>query len=1011
MGAQAPGRWRRITRTLLRGIRTGLLLLIFFLVGFFIYLNEVGLPGFLKAPLIEKLRARGVDLEFAHARLHWNRGLVAEDVRVGRARPNAAAPEFTVKEVELRLNHAALAKFHLNVDALLLQGGRLVWQLEESNQPPITLSITNIQTQVRFLPGDQWELDHLVAGCAGANMQLSGSLTNASAVRDWKIFRGKRGGQPELTRKRLRELAEMIQRIKFAGAPELEVTVQGDARDAESFNGVLTLKAPGAETPWGTLSNGTLVARLAAPGTNRERQAEFELRADAADSAWGDTKNFHLSINATRDEDATNRVHARLEASAAQFTTQWAEAANAHLTADWVHSMTNAIPLSGTGELRLTDIHTRWGNAAELRLEGRFSMPPAKGLPQATEQWAWWAGLEPYFLDWNCQLKKIHAEDKAQKFDLEQLACGGVWRAPDLTVTNLHAEMYQGQFNIHAGLNVATRALTFDGSSDFDAQRVSPFLTDFGRQWLHQFSWKKPPLVVGGGMVTLPAWTNRNPDWRGEVLPALSLRGEFKAGEGAFRGVPVLSAQSHLTFSNMTWYIPDLVAVRPEGKVELAHVSDEVTKKYYFRVHSTMDVKAVRPLLQTNEQRALDLVEFTGPPLVDAEVWGHWHDVKQIGVRAHVEFGNFTLRGETASHFHADLQYTNQLLNLFDARIERRNQYMMASNVIVDIPRKRIFITNGFSTMEPGPFTRAIGPKVARDIEPYHFFEPPTVQANGFVPIAEGVPADMHFKIEGGPFRWLKFNSGQIAGEVDWVGEHLTVKNIRSSFYGGKLTGGTEVDFSPHEGAKFSFDTIVTDVNLRSLIADMSSRTNQLEGRLSGHLNIYQADTRDPKSWFGRGQVDLRDGLIWEIPIFGIFSPILDGISPGLGKSRASEASGTYEITNSVIRSMDLEIRSPMVRMLYRGTVDFDQRVDAKVEAELLRDTWLVGPVLSTVLSPLTKLFEYKVTGTLGAPKMAPLYVAAKVILMPFHPFRSLKQIFSGESGTNAPPPAPKKEQ
>jgi hypothetical protein len=83
-------------------------------------------------------------------------------------------------------------------------------------------------------------------------------------------------------------------------------------------------------------------------------------------------------------------------------------------------------------------------------------------------------------------------------------------------------------------------------------------------------------------------------------------------------------------------------------------------------------------------------------------------------------------------------------------------------------------------------------------------------------------------------------------------------------------------------------------------------------------------------------------------------------------------------------------------------------RLNARVEAELLRDMWLVGPVVSTVLWPVTKLFEYKVTGSLSQPKIEPLYLVPKLVLMPFHPFRTIRELFPEEpapGGTNSPPP------
>jgi len=191
----------------------------------------------------------------------------------------------------------------------------------------------------------------------------------------------------------------------------------------------------------------------------------------------------------------------------------------------------------------------------------------------------------------------------------------------------------------------------------------------------------------------------------------------------------------------------------------------------------------------------------------------------------------------------------------------------------------------------------------------------------------------------------------------------------------------------------------LTNAVLQFLMADISTHTNNLEGRLSGTLVVNKANSTDWQSWQGGGHAELKDGLIWEIPIFGIFSPILNSIAPGLGNSPATAAAGTFLITNGVVRSDDLEIRSPAMRVQYRGTVDLESRVNARVDAELLRDMWLVGPLVSTVFWPVTKLFEYKVTGSLAQPKTEPVYLIPKLVMMPFHPFRSLKELLQDDSG------------
>ena len=132
-----------------------------------------------------------------------------------------------------------------------------------------------------------------------------------------------------------------------------------------------------------------------------------------------------------------------------------------------------------------------------------------------------------------------------------------------------------------------------------------------------------------------------------------------------------------------------------------------------------------------------------------------------------------------------------------------------------------------------------------------------------------------------------------------------------------------------------------------------------------------------------------------------MFSTVLNSIVPGVGNSKAEEGSATFIITNSIIRTRNLDIRASAMRLYYTGTVDFDANVNARMEASLFRDWWLPGKVFGLALTPLTKLLEYKVTGTLGNPKSQPLYMLPKVLLAPLHPIKALKDLFPSEDRTN----------
>ena len=981
---------------LFRWFRITVLLLILALLGAGMYLNHVGLPDFLKKPLLEKLRARRVDLELTRLRLRWYRGIVAEDVHWGRAE----GPGLALKEVELRLNHRALARLQLQIDSLVLNQGQLVWPVAWTNDVPGALTADNITAQLRFLPDDVWTLDNLSAGLAGVRLELTGTITNATAIRDWPFLRARQPAPGGVWQERLRRFADTAGQIHFSTPPELLLGVGGDARDWQSFTVRLKLKTPDADTPWGKLSRGLLTARLFPASSNGLANAELSLTAESVRTSWADANDFDAALRLALLAGQTNVVDANLNLRAARVETRWASATNTQFTAQWVHSLTNAIPLSGRGELRAAAAATRWGGAQDVQLAARLATPP-QAAP-AAPSWAWWTNLQPYALDWECRLSQVQSE----KIAAAKVLCAGAWRAPQLAVTNLHAELYGGALDARAHLDVATPAAGFELVSDFDVQKISPLLTEKARLWLAKLSWNQPPKLTGSGSAVLPAWTNAQPDWRETVVPTLRLDGKFQVGAGAYRGVPADSARSHFSYSNMVWRLPDLIVERPEGRLELSYQEDERTKDYHWRIRGTFDPNALTPLLSTNELRGLDHFTFTTPPVLDGELWGRFFDYDRIGFRSRIALTNFTFRGESASSLESSVRYTNQFLEFIDPRVLRGQQVVSAAGVGVDFVAQRAYITNGFSDTDPQSVARAIGPKVGRAIEPYRFTQPPVARVNGFAPLKGSSDADLRFDVDGGPFEWWKFKLPRISGHVHWLGEHLVLTNVQAAFYDGSAAGAAAFDFTSEKpGTDFQFTADVTNANLQRLMADLSTRTNHLEGRLSGHLAITDANSTDWRTVNGRGRVQLRDGLIWEIPIFGVLSPALDSVLPGLGSSRVSEGSARFAITNGVIYSDTLEMRSLTMRLQYVGTVDLQEHVDARVTAELLRDTWVVGRVVSLALWPVSKIFEYKITGTLDQPKSDPVYLVPKILLMPLHPIRTLEGLFPGESGsTNAPP-------
>jgi len=367
---------------------------------------------------------------------------------------------------------------------------------------------------------------------------------------------------------------------------------------------------------------------------------------------------------------------------------------------------------------------------------------------------------------------------------------------------------------------------------------------------------------------------------------------------------------------------------------------------------------------------------------------------------------NFAVRGQTIESLDTDVVCTNRVLSFLRTQAFRSlaSQTLTADSITLDFNQHMIFFTNGFSTFEEMVIPRAIGPKTARTVEPYQFLAPATARIHGQFPLRDInsgrdlAGTDLTFEvIRGAPWRWTKLEATNVTGTIRWLGQYLVLTNITAGAYGGEAKGHAYFDFRPvGYGCDFDFAFTATNIDVHQLATGLSgSKTNKLEGTLHCSATIISGNSQTWKSWNGYGRGQLYDGLLWNIPIFGLISPVLNTIAPGLGNSRATDASVAFGMTNGVAYTDSLVILTKTMRLQYVGSLDLQQNVNAYATAQLLRNTWVVGPVVSMVLWPVSKVFECRVTGQVTDPKIAP-------VIFPFHPWKRFEEMFTGPQ--TAPP-------
>ena len=486
-------------------------------------------------------------------------------------------------------------------------------------------------------------------------------------------------------------------------------------------------------------------------------------------------------------------------------------------------------------------------------------------------------------------------------------------------------------------------------------------------------------------------------------LDSFALRGDLALASTVVHGVAVDHLRTHFSYFHHLWQVLDLEVAQARTRLRLAGETDTTTKDFRCRLNGALDAASVRPFLTTsNAAGGFNLLTFHKPITLDLNADGNLRDFTRLAVTGHVTLSDCAIRGQTVDWLTTGVTYSNLTAEFFHPQLSRADgtQNFSAEKVLLDIAGEKLFIAHGTGHVEPMVVGRAIGPMTALAMAPYQFPAVPETRVSGWIPLKQiddnvvTDDADLQVDLVGThPFRWRKFETPAITGTIRWWKNYLFITNAVTECYGGEARGWGKFDLlTPGAGTDFNFFINGTNVDLHRMGLALWSPTNSLEGALSGEITLTSANSDDWRTWNGFGALKLRNGLLWNVPIFGLISSMLNTVAPGLGNNRATEAAGKFTMTNGVIFTDSLKIHTALAQMDYVGTVDLDENVNARVTAQLMRNTPLLGSVVSTMLWPVSKIFECKVTGTLDRPRPVPVYFP-KLLLAPLHPIQSLEQL------------------
>jgi len=1034
--------WRAFF-TIFKWCRISVLLFILVVVVLGLFLNHVGLPDWLERRVEDQLRAQGWELKFTKLRLRWYHGIVGEGIQLQRTNM-MSGPSLFLQTAEFRLNWRALRNLTLEADGVMLKGGRFLWPIPSTNRPQRTLVLDDVAGELLFKPDDIWELKYIEATLLNTHVRFRGDITNASLIRDWKLTSRPPDTDSDPGSQWHRLLGE-AKKVRFTGQPELNVIFSGDAGDWRSFDTRLKFIALDVDSPWVSGTNLNLAIDLLppprindAPRIDLKATAEqtrtrwasaayldlklvFEptfdglyptnslvlLELHGADTAWGNASHIFTEVRSNPSETNAALKETRADITIEGFAGQDSTARRARITATLAHPPDRFLPATTQTAWTLYDLESPIATSQWVRLTTKLELPAQGEFRLGTTNLAWFERIAN--LPFNAGVTLSNTAISELQLPFVDLMAH--WRFPELRLDS-GGQLETDSAKARITLNTESREVAFQVRGTLDHRRTAGFIGTDAGAWAESLSFTSAPTSVVQGQFTLPSLTNSQVAWQRDVLPTLKMAGAVRISAGSFRDVPFTSAIFPVTFTNLTWGIDGTTLTQSNGAVAITGTGNQATGDFHFGIRSDLNLLTLRPAFASPAAgRVFDYFEWKTAPRLDADLRGNWTNAAALHAAANVTFSNTTFRGQSLDSVTARVVYSNQLVSILTPVVIRKDEWGTADGIAYDLATERLYFTNAIGKMMPRVITRAINPKVDALIEPYVFDAAPDAKTHGVIPLSKADDGeDVRFDVAGGPFHWQRFHLEKVRATLFWRGSTLAITNVTGRWHGADVEGSAFFTFNPQTaGDLFSFHVKVEGVDLRQILKDLQpDRTNKTEGRVTGELVITSADTHDWKSWEGYGHAQMTNGLLWDIPLFGVFSPLFNTIAPGLGNSRARDASMTYRITNSVILTKDLEIRATAMRMNYKGTVDFDQKVDGGMEADLLRDFPVFGFLISKVLWPVTKVFAYEITGTLNDPKTKEKYLIPQALLAPLHPIKTLKDIFNPEPEPAPKPAAPK---
>jgi hypothetical protein len=450
----------------------------------------------------------------------------------------------------------------------------------------------------------------------------------------------------------------------------------------------------------------------------------------------------------------------------------------------------------------------------------------------------------------------------------------------------------------------------------------------------------------------------------GEGQPRWQAIGHAALDRFTYKGISFLGANAEFSWDGERTMVRDIHVRHQSG--ELAGRLLDAPNDFRIDLSSTIDPNALRTLAPA------DMRDF-----VNDWDWPHVANV-QLVIRGSSAApatwkGDGTLKMERGRFRTVGFNSASTNIHFGDGAVAYENfrvirdEGVVTGTFIYDFAHHETRMSNVVSNLRTTEAISWVDPSLFKVVTPYKFQKPPTVTTNGVYQFRGGKNTRLEINVDSTAgmnyvFLGKTLPFDRIKAKLLLTNDRLQISELNGAVFSGTLQGNADISLAKND-QRYQATMTVDRVDFPRL-TDLYFKYKTSTGSMNGRYE-WTGNGSDARSMSGKGEVDVHNGDVFAIPLFGPLSDILNKLMPGIGYRVARKANMSFTIKDGVIRTSDFHVDAGVFGMVGQGNAHF---LDDKIDFDVRIDASGAG----IVLTPLYKFFEYKAEGSLKKPDWHP---------------------------------------